>query len=114
MDKPCVYTGPGGSFTDWICYLVPNGSSYESGPIWNRTVPVSNQSCVNRVDTIPDGSERIRSRVNITLISKTLQALPVSHENKGKSEIVAPVALTEISPLQPAVSTCLSHRICHA
>ena len=27
-DKPCVYTGPGGSGMDRICYLVPNGSTY--------------------------------------------------------------------------------------
>ena len=40
VDKPCVYTGPGGSGTDRICYLVPSGSTYEGDPIWNRTVPV--------------------------------------------------------------------------
>ena len=28
MDKPCVHTGPYGSGTDRICYLVPNGSTY--------------------------------------------------------------------------------------
>ena len=39
-DKPCIYTGPGGSGTDRICYLVPNESTYESDPMWNRTVPV--------------------------------------------------------------------------
>ena len=39
-DNPCVYTGPGGSGTDRICYLVPNGSIYEGDPMWNRTVPV--------------------------------------------------------------------------
>ena len=39
-DKPCVYTRPGGSGTDRICYLVPNGSTYEGDPMWNRTVPV--------------------------------------------------------------------------
>ena len=27
MDKPCVYTEPGGSGADRICYLVPNGST---------------------------------------------------------------------------------------
>ena len=48
--KPCVYTGPGGSGTDRICYLVPNGSTYESDPVGNRTVPVSNRSRVNRMD----------------------------------------------------------------
>ena len=32
-DKPCVYTGPGGSGTDRICYPVPNGSTYEGDPI---------------------------------------------------------------------------------
>ena len=40
MDKPCVYMGPGGSGTDRICYLVPNGSTYEDDPMLNRTVPV--------------------------------------------------------------------------
>ena len=39
-DKPSAYTGPGGSGTDRICYLVPNGSTYEGDPMWNRTVPV--------------------------------------------------------------------------
>ena len=39
-DKPCVYTGPGGFGTDQICYLVPNGATYEVDPMWNRTVPV--------------------------------------------------------------------------
>ena len=39
-DKPCVYTGPGGSGTDRISYLSPNGSTYECDPMWNRTVPV--------------------------------------------------------------------------
>ena len=39
MDKPCVYMGPGGSGTDRICYLVPDGSIYEGDPMWNRTVP---------------------------------------------------------------------------
>ena len=32
-DKPCVYTGPGGSGTDRICYLVLNGSTYEGCPM---------------------------------------------------------------------------------
>ena len=36
MDKPYVYTGPGGSGTDRICYLVPNESTYEGDPMWNR------------------------------------------------------------------------------
>ena len=62
-DKPCVYTGPGGFGMVWICYLVPNGSTYEGYPIWNRTVPVSNRSSVNRVDPIQNGSEHIRSCV---------------------------------------------------
>ena len=56
-DKPCVYTGPGGSGTDRICYLVPNGSTYEGDLIWNRTVPVSNRSRVNRVDPYHSGSD---------------------------------------------------------
>ena len=54
-DKPCVYTGPGGSGTDRICYLVPNGSDYEGDPIWNHTVSVSNRSRVNRVDPYSHG-----------------------------------------------------------
>ena len=40
MDKPCVYTGPGGSGRDRIRYLVPIRSTYEGDPVWNRTVPV--------------------------------------------------------------------------
>ena len=39
VDKPCVHMGPGGSGMDQICYLVPNGSTYEGDPIWNHTVP---------------------------------------------------------------------------
>ena len=39
-DRPCVYTGPGGSGTDRTFYLVPNGPTYEGDPMWNRTVPV--------------------------------------------------------------------------
>ena len=39
------------SGTDRIYCLVPNGSTYEGDPIWNRSVPVSNRSHVNRVDT---------------------------------------------------------------
>ena len=37
-DEPCVYTRPGGSGTDRICSLVPNGSTYEGDPMWDRTV----------------------------------------------------------------------------
>ena len=64
-DKPCVYTEPGGSGTDRICFLAPNGSTYQGDPIWNRTVPVSNRSRVNRVDPILTGSGHIRSCVNV-------------------------------------------------
>ena len=64
-DKLCVYTEPGGSGTDRNCYLVPNGSTHEGDPIWDRTVPISNRSCVNRVDPISNGSEHIRSRVSV-------------------------------------------------
>ena len=56
-DKPCVYTGPGGSGTDRICYLVLNGSTYEGDPMWNRTVPVWNRSRVNGVDPYQSGSD---------------------------------------------------------
>ena len=59
MDKPCVYTGPGGSGTDGIRYLVPNGSTYEGDPMWNHSISVQNRSGVNRVDPIPNGSEHI-------------------------------------------------------
>ena len=62
-DRPCVYTGPVGACTDRICCLVPNGSTYEGDPMWNRTIPVWNWSCVNRVDPIPNGSGHIRSCV---------------------------------------------------
>ena len=33
-NKPFVYTGPGRSSMDWICYLVLNGSTYEGDSIW--------------------------------------------------------------------------------
>ena len=39
-DKPCDYTGSGGTGTDRICHLAPNGSTYEGDPMRNRTVPV--------------------------------------------------------------------------
>ena len=55
-DKPCVHVGPSGSSIDQICYLVPNGSTYEGDTIWNHAVLVSNQSCVNRVDPYHGGS----------------------------------------------------------
>ena len=55
-DKPCIYTGNGGSGTDRI-YLVPNGSTYEGDPVWNCTVPVLNRSRVNRVDQYHSGSD---------------------------------------------------------
>ena len=32
-DKAWFYTGPGGSGTDQICYLVPNGSTYGGDPV---------------------------------------------------------------------------------
>ena len=56
-DTPCVCTGPGRSGTDWICCLVANGSTYEGDPIWNRSVPVSNRSRVNRVDSYHSGAD---------------------------------------------------------
>ena len=34
----------------WRILSGTNGSTYEGDPIWNRTVPVSNQPRVNRVD----------------------------------------------------------------
>ena len=39
-DKPCVYTGPSGTGTDRISYLVPIVSTYEGDPMRNRTIPV--------------------------------------------------------------------------
>ena len=60
-DKSCVYTGPPGSGTNRICYLVPNGSTYEGDDsIWNCTVPVPNRSRVNRVDPYHSGSDSKR------------------------------------------------------
>ena len=57
MNKLCAYTEPGGFSTDRMCYLVPNGSTYEGDPMLNHTVPVQNQSCVNRVDPYQSGSD---------------------------------------------------------
>ena len=37
-DKKCVYTRPGGSAQDRFSYPVPNGSTYESDPVWNYEV----------------------------------------------------------------------------
>ena len=59
-DKPCVYTGPGESGMDRICYLVPTGSTYEGDPMWTRTVPVQNWSRVHRVDPYQSGSDTKR------------------------------------------------------
>ena len=78
-DKPYVYTGPGGFGRDRICYLVPNGSTYEGDPIWNRTVLVSNQSHVNRVDPYHGGSDPERIRTYPT--SSSLQR----YANESKS-----------------------------
>ena len=49
--------GPGGPRMDRICYLVPDGSTCEGDPIWNRTIPVPNWSHVNRVDLYQIGSD---------------------------------------------------------
>ena len=65
-NKPCAYTGPGRSGTDRICCLVGNGSTYDDDPIWNRTFPFSNRSPSNRVVPTPNGSEHIRSLINVT------------------------------------------------
>ena len=61
------YTGPGGFSTDRIRHLVLNGSTYNGDLMWNRTVPVSNRSGVNRVDPYHSGSDRIGSCVNVAL-----------------------------------------------
>ena len=50
-----VFKWDGGSGMGGTCYLVSNESTYEGDPIWNRTVPVSNQSCVHRVDLYLSG-----------------------------------------------------------
>ena len=50
-----------GSGTDRICYLLPNGSTYDSDPIRNRTAPVSNRTRVNRVDPYHSGSDPKRT-----------------------------------------------------
>ena len=49
------YTGPVGAGRGRICYLAPNGSTYEGDPIWNRTAPVLNRFRVNRVDPYHSG-----------------------------------------------------------
>ena len=56
MDKPSVYTVSDGSSMNWICHLVPNGSTYKGDPILNCTIPVSNQSYVNGVNLYHSGS----------------------------------------------------------
>ena len=56
-DNPCVYTRHGGSGNERICYLGPNGSTYEGDPIWNSTFPVSSLSRVNRVDPYHNRSD---------------------------------------------------------
>ena len=56
-DRPHVYTEPGGSGTDQKCYLVPYGSTCEGYPTWNRTVPVSSRSRVNRIVPQRSGSD---------------------------------------------------------
>ena len=53
-DKPCVYTGPGGSSTDRICSLVPDGSTYEGDSMWTC------RSLVNRVDPYQSRSDSKR------------------------------------------------------
>ena len=59
-DKPCVYTGPGGSGTDRICYLVPDESTYKGDPMWNRTVPGSRKQS----GSVP---ESIRSQTDLNI-----------------------------------------------
>ena len=54
-DKSCVYTEPGGYGKDRICYLVPNGSTYEVDLIWNGTIPASDLSRANRVNLYHSG-----------------------------------------------------------
>ena len=53
MDKPCVHMG----LVDLVRIGSAIWSTYEGDPIWNRTVPVSNQCRVNRVDPYDSGSE---------------------------------------------------------
>ena len=47
-----------------ICYLIPNGSTYEGDPIWNHAVSVSNRSPVNRVDPY---QSPIRSQTDLNI-----------------------------------------------
>ena len=72
MDKPCVYTGPGGSVTARTCYLVQNGSIYEGNPTWNVLFhfpisPVLTEWVRTTVGPIPKGSEHFRSNANVAL-----------------------------------------------
>ena len=71
-DKSCVYTGPGGCGTDRSAIWYQVG--HEGDRTWNRTVPVSNRSRVSRVDSISNGPEVIRSRVNVAIISRNSQS----------------------------------------
>ena len=74
MDRPCVYTEPGGSGTDRIAVW------YQMGPLMKvilggtvpfqfRTGPVKTERIPTRVDPILNGSEHIRACVNVALIS---------------------------------------------
>ena len=55
----CVYTGSSRSTQDRFLYLVPNGFTYESDPVWNCTVP--GWYCVH---VNPTEFRRIRARLD--------------------------------------------------
>ena len=67
--------------------------------MWNRTVPVSNRSRVNRVDPIRNGAEHIRSRVNVALISTIVSfQLAISNiEKKGTFIILQVISCLTIT-----------------
>ena len=56
-DKLSVNTGPGESGMDRICYVVPDGSTYDGDPMWNRTITVSNRVRLSRMDPYHSGSD---------------------------------------------------------
>ena len=91
-DKPCVYMGFGGSGMDRICCLVPDGSTYECDPIWNRTIPVSIRSHVNRVDPYHSGSDPKRIWTYLILCKRshnqsTYQDLCIEEKQKSENQL---------------------------
>ena len=69
-DKPCVYTGPGGSDTDRICYLVPGKRSGGSAIGTLSKLTSGQQAAVNKQISIQKDSrpsEFSRPLTSITL-----------------------------------------------